>query len=215
MSNEQTRTIASLWASRDAAPWESALGRYWEFVKEKNRPLEERLMELRPNDLSAMTPEEWFRFLHDEYFRWKYTAPNRYATTTKHLRTYREEGRLDDLDGVRQRLLRLDPSDTRGGIGLVSRIRGLGVAGASGLLALLYPEHFGTVDQFVVKALRTVPGLPEADALRRMNPDSLTVDDAVILLGIMRRKAEENNLAFGGGWTPRKIDMVLWTYGRR
>jgi hypothetical protein len=28
---------------------------------------------------------------------------------------------------------------------------------ATGLLALLYPAEFGTVDQFVVKALRAIP----------------------------------------------------------
>jgi hypothetical protein len=35
----------------------------------------------------------------------------------------------------------------------------------------MYPDHFATVDQFVVKALRLVPGLPEANALVKMNPE--------------------------------------------
>ena len=69
--------------------------------------------------------------------------------------------------------------------------------------------------QFVVKALRAVRGLSEARDVARMNPDSLSLRDAVLLISIMRRKAEENNRLFGtSDWTPRKIDKVLWTYGR-
>jgi hypothetical protein len=53
---------------------------------------------------------------------------------------------------------------------IASQIRGLGTAGASGLLALMYPTHFGTVDQFVVKGLQQVDDLLEKAALGRMNP---------------------------------------------
>jgi hypothetical protein len=80
----------------------------------------------------------------------------------------------------------------------------------------MYPESFGTVDQFVVKALRKISGLPEKSAIEKMNPLSLRVRDGVILVKIMRRKADENNKMFGGSdWTTRKIDMVLWTFGRQ
>jgi hypothetical protein len=43
----------------------------------------------------------------------------------------------------------------------------------------------------------------------------LTVKDGVVLIEIMRRKAAALNAAFEvDSWTPRKVDMVLWTYGR-
>ena len=91
----------------------------------------------------------------------------------------------------------------------------LGTAGASGLLSLMYPEHFATIDQFVVKALREVGDPPEANALAEMNPLDLTVTDGVLLIGILGRKAKENNRLFGtSAWIPRKLDKVLWTYGR-
>ena len=48
----------------------------------------------------------------------------------------------------------LDPSDVGAALQTALAIRGLGTAGASGLLALLYPRDLTTVDQFVVKALR-------------------------------------------------------------
>jgi hypothetical protein len=46
-----------------------------------------------------------------------------------------------------------------------SRIRGLGIAGASGLLSVLFPEYFGTVDQFVVMSLLCINGLKERKSL--------------------------------------------------
>ena len=125
-----------------------------------------------------------------------------------------ESGGLEQLHGIKHRLLGIAPTDIRAGLSTARDIRGLGAAGASGLLALMYPASFATVDQFVVKALRDV-GLPEADALARMKPEGLTTPDGVTLIGIMARKADENNRLFGtDDWTPRKIDQVLWTYGR-
>ena len=48
-----------------------------------------------------------------------------------------------------------------------------------------------------------------------MKPEGLTLDDGVVLVEIMRRKAEELNKALSTNeWTPRKVDMVLWTCGR-
>ena len=107
----------------------------------------------------------------------------------------------------------------RGDIGnaltVTKEIKGLGTAGASGLLALLFPGKFATVDQFVVKALRKVPGLPERELLDRMNPESLSLQDGIILIKIMKRKADElNNLFKTNYWTPRKIDIILWAIER-
>jgi len=207
--------IADLWHSSEAEAWERALQRYWQFVQPRNLELERALDALDVNRLRSLNTQGWYDFLHDEYFRWKYTAPNRYATTTIQLRKYLGGGELDELESLRQQLLNLDCSDVRRGLTTAKKIRGLGTAGASGLLSLMYPEHFATVDQFVVKALRLVPGLPEANALTRMNPENLSVSDGALLIGILTRKAKENNQSFGTtAWTPRKIDMVLWTYGR-
>ncbi|MGH6984874.1 MAG: hypothetical protein ACREEI_11680, partial [Stellaceae bacterium] len=157
----------------------------------------------------------WYDFLKNEYFRWKYTASNRYATTTDRLKHYVDVGTLGDLDQIRNRLLSLNRDDTRSALETAQKIYGLGTAGASGLLALMYPRNFGTVDQFVVKALRQVNGLPEAAAIARMNPESLTISDGVLLIDILRRKAVENNRVLkSDAWTPRKVEKVLWTYGR-
>lgn len=207
--------IIDLWRSSDPIAWEQALQRYWYFVQPRNLELERGLDTLDLKRLQNLSPQGWYDFLHDEYFRWKYTAPNRYATTTIQLRKYVDGGALVELEKLRQQILNLDINDVRLGLKTAKMIRGLGTAGASGLLSLMYPEHFATVDQFVVKALRLVSDLPEANALSKMNPLNLSVTDGTLLIGILDRKAKENNRLFGTStWTPRKIDMVLWTYGR-
>lgn len=94
-------------------------------------------------------------------------------------------------------------------------IEGLGTAGASGLLSILFPEHFSTVDQFVVKRLCEIDGIMYKERLTAMNPESLKAKDGVILIQIMKNKATQLNEKFNTDfWTPRKIDMVLWAYGR-
>lgn len=213
--------ISDLWYSSDASAWEQALIRYWDFVQPRNMELERALNVLDLERLRRFTPQEWYDFLHDEYFRWKYTAPNRYASTTIHLRKYVERQELGELDKIRERLLNLNPHDVRLGLSTAAEIKGLGIAGASGLLSLMYPRHFGTVDQFVVDALSQVRDLPDAVAISKMKPKppkksrQLRLSDGVLLIRIFARKADENNQLFGtSDWTPRKIDMVLWVSGR-
>jgi len=208
-------SIAELWHSSDPHAWEQATARYWHVVKPSNLDLERALDVLDIQRIRSMDARAWYDFLRDEYFRWKYTAPNRYATTTRQLHRYVEDSALHSLLHIKDRLLAVGLADVGLVLSTAREIRGLGTAGASGLLALMYPEAFGTVDQFAVKALRSVPDLLEAPLLARMKPDGLTVKDGVILVGIMRWRAAENNHLFGTkNWTPRKIDKVLWTYGR-
>jgi len=208
-------SINELWHSRDVQVWKDALARYWEFVKCANQERERELEQLDLATLERMNAQQWYYFLLDKYFPWKFTVKCLCTYATKHLQTYADEGRLDELHVIRHRLLRLHASDVRQGLLVARDIKGLGIPGASGLLALMYPQSFGTVDQFVVKALRGVRNLPEADKLQKMKEKELSIEDGVLLIGIMQRKAVENNCIFGTtDWTPRKIDKVLWTFGR-
>ena len=206
--------IHELWFSHDAAEWNAALHRYWALIQPRNVALEEAMERLDRERIRQMSPDEWFAFLHDEYFRWKYTAANRYATTTSKLKQKAgtQAGR-QELHRIREKILAINPANIRASID-IAKLPGLGTAGVSGLLALLYPEAFGTVDQFVVKALREIPDLPEASALARMNPEGLTSRDGEVLINIMRRHAVVLTHALGAPWRPRDVDKVLWTYGR-
>jgi len=96
-------------------------------------------------------------------------------------------------------------------MGKYGGIRGLAVAGASGLLALVYPEEFGTVDVMVTKALQLL-GLAE---VMRVNPKNISIPEGETMIEIMRLKALELNRTFGTNkWTPRLVDRVLWVAGR-
>src|SRR5262249_1038701 len=148
-------------------------------------------------DIEHMSASDWYTFLHQEYFRWKYTAPNRYVTTTRQLEKYLAGDGLNELNGIRGKLLRLDPSDIRAGLEIAAKICGLGTAGASGLLSLLYPQYFGTVDQFAVKALRELKHLPQSARLAKMNESNLKLADGECLIEIMRAKAKSLVAQFG------------------
>lgn len=207
--------MSVLWDQREEAAWDRALRHYWDLIPDRARELEERLERGVRERIRSFNKQEWFGFLYCEYFPWKYTAPNRLVTTRRQLLRHIEKDELQELEKVRVALLTLDHTDIVASLTTAARVRGLGTAGASGLLALMYPEHYGTVDQFMVKALAAVPDLAEHDAVAAMNPEGLTPTEGAILVRILKSKAKTNNERFGTlRWTPRMIDKVLWAVGR-
>jgi hypothetical protein len=217
-------SVSDWWHLSDPQAWAPALEqRYWNLVKyEKQKVLERKLepldLEHLRNRISKFDAKEWYGFLKSEYFPWKYTDPRWLPGYLRELeRQYHEHS--GEFDQVRKRLLTVDVNDVGAGLnaarGATGGIRGLGVAGASGLLALMYPKTFGTVDKFVVKALKEVRNLPESAALERIaQPDNMNVVDAVLLIRIMQKKAAAINFQLQATtWTPRKVDKILWTYG--
>src|SRR5438046_3188741 len=108
------RPIHELWFSRDAVEWNAALNRYWELIQAKNGALEKAMEELDRERIRQMSSDEWFAFLRDEYFRWKYTAANRYATTTSVLKRKgdTETGR-QELHRIKTQILDINPSNIR------------------------------------------------------------------------------------------------------
>lgn len=203
---------ADIWKSKDPSVWEAASSQYWTQVGSENYLLEKRMEKLEVDEVRQFSPSKWYDFLINEYFPWKYTAANRFATTTaKFYEGFPALG-LDGLDKIRRRILAIDLKNVRDSIEVASQIPGIGPAGASGLLSLLYPRHFGTADVFVVEALKTVLTLPERNEIKQIKDGSqLTIPRAVLLVEVMRRKAAELNALFESeSWTPRKVDMVLW-----
>ena len=96
------------------------------------------------------------------------------------------------------------------------RIPGLGIdGGASGLLAVLFPEDFGTADNNTLEMLKKVPSLEEALRPIAHKKKLTTAGDSAILIDIMREKTRLMNAQFPDlNWTPRKFDMALWAYER-
>jgi hypothetical protein len=212
-SETELMNASELWNCKEHSKWQKALDRYWEFVQETNLDLEYEIENLDVATVQRMNPQQWYDFLSKKYFRWKFTAPNRYGSTTKWLKQYEKEHDFDRLHHIKSALFDFDLNDIERGLEIATRIKGLGTAGASGLLSIMFPTHFGTVDQFVVKALREVQSFGDdlKQELQRMKPEDLKGTDGIILISLMRQKAVELNGIFGtNDWTPRKIDKVLW-----
>jgi len=175
--------------------------------------LEKRMDALRIEEVERMDATAWHSFLREEYFPWKYTAANRLATTRASFDRWVASYGVEAVDLVRQQLLQVSDPDPKVRLDIALRVGGLGPAGASGLLSLMFPSDFGTADQFVVLALRQIPDLAEKGELDRMNAETLSPSQAVTLIKIMKRQAWELNRRFGTReWTPRKVDMVLWAW---
>jgi len=214
--DDSTSEIEQLWHSSDPSNWQCALDRYWEFIKPTRLGLEREMDTLRPDDVRYLDADQWYEWLLDKYFVWKYTEANRCATFTKYLKRQATDLGRHHLLTIRDQVLGCENASIGDALSAAREFKGLGPAGASGLLALLFPAKFGTVDQFAVRALRKVRCLPERDKLRRMKPKSLTIRDGIVLVEIMRRKAGSlNELLDTNGWTPRKVDKVLWASERR
>ena len=132
------------------------------------------------------------------------------------MRQYLEKNKWDELAAIQQELFSMDHANIENCIEVALKISGLGIdGGASGLLAVLFPEDFGTADNNTLELLRRVPSLE--DALRPIaHKEKLTTaSDSAILIDIMRKKTKLLNTQFSElNWTPRKFDMALWAYER-
>jgi YgiT-type zinc finger domain-containing protein len=205
--------IGSLWGSRDIGEWRSALACYWNQIKPENIELETFMNSLTLTYIETLDADGWYAFLHDKYFPWKFTQENVLRANLQHLEKYKTTNRLEELLLIKERFFSFALAEIEEGLKIALEVKGLGAPGASGLLAILFPKWFGTVDQFVVKTLARVESLPERPQILQMQPKALTPEDVVLVIDIMRRKAQNLNTLFNTDeWTPRKIDMILWAH---
>ena len=214
-----TINVDSLWKSKDINEWTTALNRYYFTLSDNEYYLEKELENLNINDIENMNSIEFYEFLYEKYFVWKYNG-NFLNNKLKSLSVYKQDDRLDELLSIKNNILNANPLNIKSCLMLVNAIDGVGIAGASGLLALLYPEFFGTVDIRVVESLKLIQNFQYSDFLNNIsNPKDLTLDEGYKLIKIMREKSQELNNLFNPKskeelWTPRKIDMILWNQGR-
>lgn len=204
-----------LWYYGSESEWKKALNYYDDMLGNEQKIIEDYINNIDADEIKNLNGNEFYEFLYHKYFVWKYTQKNRLTTTRKNLEKYIDNDELLKLNNIKERLFNTSKADVAKCLEIATEIRGLGTAGASGLLAILFPRFFGTVDQFVVKSLCDIDHPIYKDVLNNMNPESLKNKDGVILIKIMREKAAELNIQFNTDfWTPRKIDMILWSYGR-
>lgn len=210
-TNEYNTKLTDLWYCCNEGMWKAALELYWEHFNDDQYRLEKEIEAIDASDVASLSVYEFYDFLYQQYYPWKFTNKLFLSRNRKHLEKYLLDNEIDCLAQIKKRLFNLDFEDIKGCLVTASSIHGLGTAGASGLLSILYPEYFGTVDKFVVYSLLKIDGLPEYTAVSAMNPEALTLNNGVVLIEIMRKKALELNARFNTNfWTPRKIDMILW-----
>lgn len=203
--------INELWSLENEEIWLIALDSYWNLVKPSNLELEKKIDNLKVNDVREMGLDKFYEFLISDYFRWKYTDARWINRYIGHFSKYVEDEKLDELQNIKEQLFSFDLNNVELGLKVASQIKGLGIAGASGLLSILFPKYFATVDQFIVKTLRSIDEFSNNETLKDMNPENLTTKDGIMLINIMKYKAHKLNDTFGTDfWTPRKIDKILW-----
>src|ERR1022692_207390 len=145
--------INSLWELRDENKWLDALDRYWVNPTVcKNHDAEQFMDKVELEFIQSLDMQEWYDFLN-EYFHWKFMGNHLHERLMD-----LDKNSLDHLFSVKRSLVAIDGlslSDSRKCLNLVRspRIRGLGYPGASGLLALIFKEWFGTVDRCVLESL--------------------------------------------------------------
>lgn len=202
--------INELWFSDKQKKWEFYLDKYWSYVKPENMSIEKELSQINSELVKNFDEYQWYDFLKNKYFPWKYTDKRWLKINLEYL-AYYEQRNLQLLD-IKNQIFAFNKADIIQGLSVASQIKGLGVAGASGLLAILFPQYFGTVDKFVVEALSNLSHLNEHQLIKRMLTKSgMDIHDGKILIDIMRSKAIELNKTFNSErWNPRMIDMVLW-----
>ena len=66
--------ITKLWISNNQKDQLDAEDSYWRQVSDANIKLEKELEILESSVVSQMSSEEFYTFLHDTHFVWKYTA---------------------------------------------------------------------------------------------------------------------------------------------
>ena len=182
--------INEIWNSKEISVWKDALA---EATKETGRDdsIETKMSKLNVEYIQHLPVEDFYSFLHDDYFVWKYTAKNRLASTRNSLKKY--ENDMNELREIQDGLFSFDLSKTRLGLQAAGEIYGLGVAGASGLLALLFPSYFGTVDEMVVRALLTCDEYRDDAIIKAINRQDIEEDEAVYLIEQFKKKAHELN----------------------
>ena len=187
--------------------YERKLGRGGQSVRALDRYMEE----LREEDVERMSVLEFYTFLHDKYFPWEF---KQYLKKRQDdLARYVEEDDLKTLAEIQKNLFYIDHNYIERCLKNVMEIHGLGISGASGLLAVIFPREFGKVNQGVLEQLESIENIPHGRELSQIRSKTLNTKKAAVLIRILREKAEELNMRFGTNfWTPRKIDMVLWAY---
>lgn len=111
---EINKELTDLWNSNVEKEWSLALERYWPLIQSGNISLEKDMENLNANDIKEMTADEFYYFLHDKYFVWKFVEYR--STIQGYLERYQNENRISDLKIIKDRIFNFDLQDTKQGL---------------------------------------------------------------------------------------------------
>ena len=161
------KELNTLWYCDDENTWINALEHYWDILNTNQIEIEKYMNEINADYIRDLSTEEFFDFLHDKYFVWKYTQKNRLSRLLNILEKYKSNNEMHKLESIHKRIFTTPKSNIEKCIEVTIEIDGLGTAGATGLLSILFPEHFSTVDQFVVKRLCEINDINYKEQLKK------------------------------------------------
>ena len=164
------------------------------------------------------TDSSFYDLIYRIYGKWKYTDYRWFSPKREVAQTRSFEEKIHAVEKVRDYFEQISKSpfvaekeskeSYAEGMKLRDEFPGIGVAGMSGILALIDPLRFGVVDQFVAKALVSI------DVLTVNNPLDLSISDYINIEWVLFQKSSELKSKDIGGidWTPREVDKALWSY---
>jgi len=220
-------SLGSLWLSNEVSAWQDALAKYWNHGPVRaNIDVERHMDRLTAEERTAILSSggALVEFLDRWYYSWKFFAIAPYDIP-KHQAKVRAEYAANPAkyDAIARQLGALNPDNVEQCLKAVASrsIPGLQLSAASGLLAVLFPASFGTVDQHTLRALQTLDD-DRAVWLRRHIPDPKTFfpannndqgrHAAKLMTQLYREKARElAQLDEETGWGPRRVEMVCYT----
>lgn len=206
------------WHSRDLRPWIDGERRYWELVSGRAHEIviiEREFAQAQLPYVQKMNIADFHNFIV-KFIKWKFTRFRAFKVENFE-KYYENPNNMRSLNEIREEILNLDYDNLPLAIMVPSQIYGIKTAAAPGLLSILRPEKFGTVDQFLIEALREVPTIANQWWFPGVyeRREALLPMDGVRLVQVLRAKASALNDTFQTTeWTPRRVDMVLWARGR-
>lgn len=215
-----------LWESQDEQVWKRCYEAYWNVRSvNDNHIIEEELNILAQHRqvLFKAGAKSWYEFLFHKYIPWKLKSQGMSYESHRRQFARRYYTCLTELDSIKTAIAHAHKTNVLACLEIATTIDGFGIPSGSGLLAVLYPEHFGTIDQLILRAFREIPHVNQEyqlDSRTHSNneyfsgkkTDRARLRLAEELIDLFIQRAAENNNLFGTSmWTPRKVEMALWT----
>lgn len=206
--------IKDIWNCNEVGKWKDAEEEYSKRINQVAKKIEKKFEQMTTEEILGLSPDEFYIFLRDMYFPWKFTGiylkPRLENLKTIENKQTQIKDVIDDLKELQKRIAdkkELNDDDMSNAIRNLQKIPGIGLSAATGLLSILFPTHFGTINKHVRINLKKVGcKISEQDCI------NISVKNAIKMEKILIEKAKKLNTDMNTDyWTPRRLDKILWS----